>query len=829
MGHRMPSTKPPIFMKNLMLLLLLINLLAISSFAQTIKPSDLVREHQDALQRVDMITINSNRTSYSDFTKLSSYTMLDIDLNILTELRTNSPSAVSMKLPLGETETLDLEMVKVDIFPDDFTVIEEPSGKIIDMDRGTHYRGVIKGTDNSLVSISMYDNEVAGFVSHPKHQGNFVIGRMKGNTKKESTHMIYLDSNMKFEKGITCQTDDQGTSYTREDLEPSASSRALSDCVRLLLEVDYNMYLELGGTAAASNNYMNTLFNGISTIYAGENINTVFSQSIFWNSPSPYSGNDAFSMLGSYQANRNNFNADFANLLTNINFGGYAATINGICATENSRMCVSGVINDIQNVPTYSFDVQIATHEFGHLFGSAHTHGCYWNGNNTQIDDCASVSGNQEGANCYNPNNPIIPNNGGTIMSYCYNNPVGVNFANGFGPQPGNAIRNAVSGGSCLQACGGNEGCSDNELSLLITTDQYPGETTWTVKNNGTTVASGGPYNATNTTFSESICVADGCYTFTINDSYGDGICCAYGNGSYTLTGPNGTVIQNGGDFSSSESTDFCEPSGGSSNCLEINFNNFNVGSYGGNQDQGSSSDLENGNGLVLNNNAWKSIALNYTVTSNTVLEFEFGSTAQGEIHGIGFDNNSGISSGLTFQIYGTQNWGNRDIDYSSIGYWQSFTIPVGSYYTGSFNRLFFTNDHDESPGDGNSYFRSIKIYEGNSCNPSVSNSDIEIATRNGNTAMVNGLPDEEGESLISVYPNPARDIVNVNIISSIEETSVLQIFNIMGQLVNQQKVNLVHGDNIYSLSTEELSSGSYFAKLNINGRNILQKISILK
>ena len=98
------------------------------------------------------------------------------------------------------------------------------------------------------------------------------------------------------------------------------------------------------------------------------------------------------------------------------------------------------------NFPTYSWSVFVITHEFGHLFGSRHTHACVWNGNDTAIDGCA---GNVEG-NCPLPGYPA---NGGTIMSYCHLQSVGINFNLGFGPQPGNVIRNSVNNASCLQPC----------------------------------------------------------------------------------------------------------------------------------------------------------------------------------------------------------------------------------------------------------------------------------------------------------------------------------------------------------------------------------------
>ena len=96
----------------------------------------------------------------------------------------------------------------------------------------------------------------------------------------------------------------------------------------------------------------------------------------------------------------------------------------------------------------------VVTHEMGHLIGSRHTHACVWNGNNTAIDGC---EGQTEGS-CSLPG---YPSGGGTIMSYCHLQSVGINFNNGFGTQPGNVIRNTVANANCLTPCGSGPSCND--------------------------------------------------------------------------------------------------------------------------------------------------------------------------------------------------------------------------------------------------------------------------------------------------------------------------------------------------------------------------------
>jgi hypothetical protein len=246
----------------------------------------------------------------------------------------------------------------------------------------------------------------------------------------------------------------------------------------------------------------------------------------------------------------------------------------------------------------------VSTHELGHLWGSRHTHACVWNGNNTAIDGC---SGSTEGS-CSLPG---YPSQGGTIMSYCHLQSVGINFNEGFGPQPGNVIRNSVANASCTSPCGppsctdgiqnGNETgvdcggpdcpacptcndgiqngsetgvdcggpdcapcpCTGENVTLTLNLDNYPGETTWSITAGGTTYASGGPYSTAGSTEVVVTCLNDGCYDFNIFDSYGDGICCGYGNGSYTLEDASGNVLASGGAFGSSETTNFCVSSGG--------------------------------------------------------------------------------------------------------------------------------------------------------------------------------------------------------------------------------------------------------------------------
>ncbi len=169
-----------------------------------------------------------------------------------------------------------------------------------------------------------------------------------------------------------------------------------------------------------------------------------------------------------------------------------------------------------------------------------------------------------------------------------------------------------------------------------------------------------------------------------------------------------------------------------SGSCDALNFNSYSVVRHDTGQDRGSSTKRDNGATLEIKNNAWKAIEVNYNITSNTVISFDFKSTIEGEIHGILFDNNTTLNhSGdadhkRAFRVHGAQDWGKSNYNtYSGNSSYQSFTIPVGQFYTGQFKYLVFIGDHDASPQNANGFFSNLKIYERGQCDNSGSTCEV--------------------------------------------------------------------------------------------------------
>ena len=540
----------------------------IHSQSTSLKPSDLVAKaiSSNTKQNFTVFSVSSDRSNVRIPKEIESYSLLNVNKSQVNALEATNAGLVTLSIPQEGRADIALELVEVHPFAADFSVKIAPTMETVKVNTGKHYRGIIKGQKSSVAAVSVINGEIIGFISHPMAKGNLVIGKLENDTR----HILYQDDQISSLFSFDCQAKDNTVQYTKEQLRGSSdgSARALSDCVRLYLEVDHDIYLNKGSSVPNVTSFVTGLFNQVSTLYANEQINTVVSEIVVWTVPSPYNGTTSIAMLNAFTAYRQGFNGDLAQLLSYKASGG-VAYVDGLCRSNpDYSMSYAGIQSTYQNVPTYSWSVEVCTHEFGHLFGSQHTHACVWNGNNTAIDGCYTTEGG-----CPNPG---LPSGGGTIMSYCHLTNAGINFSNGFGTQPGNIIRSEVTGAACLQACegdgggngGGNE-CQENVLILNVRTDSYANETTWNIKNSsGTIIYSGGPYSNPNSINTHELCLPTGCYTFSIYDSYGDGICCAYGPGYYNIMQGTTTLIS-GGQFGTSEIKSFCASGSSNPTCTD--------------------------------------------------------------------------------------------------------------------------------------------------------------------------------------------------------------------------------------------------------------------
>ncbi|WP_299311619.1 T9SS type A sorting domain-containing protein [uncultured Aquimarina sp.] len=254
--------------------------------------------------------------------------------------------------------------------------------------------------------------------------------------------------------------------------------------------------------------------------------------------------------------------------------------------------------------------------------------------------------------------------------------------------------------------------------------------------------------------------------------------------------------------------------------CNSIDFNDFTITSFSNQDNAGNFSIESGGDALSLSNNTWKFIGINYNVTANTVIEFDFSSTSQGEIHAVGFENDNSLTSSRYFKVHGTQNYGVTNFDNYSSGT-TTYVIPVGSFYTGSMDRLVFINDNDGGSGN-NSIFSNVKIYEG-SCGGSL------IAERANDFTNVTPILGTEGEGIgaIKMTPNPTRDLFSLNLNSESTVETMISIYTLLGQ--KKYEARLQSGVNNFSANNLGLSSGIYVVKIKSEGEDEIAKKLIVR
>lgn len=411
---------------------------------------------------VNNIWLANENFDKTDLLKSVSKVMpLTIDYNNVAGLLKQNNTAINLTIPGNDGTTYTIELAQYSFLSSTFQVHAmgyNNSDGICDYTPGLYYSGIVAGIPGSVAAFSFFKNEVYGVFSIPG-EGNYVVApnTLTGPSYSfNQNYVLYNDNDLLIkELAPKCATDNLPTRYMNSAAKTTTTlnNNVYNNCsyVRVFEQADYATFLKKGNTTNVTN-YLTALFNNQSTLYRNEGvpimlnyvqIDTVADAYQSMTSTNSVNYLDKFG----YLTQGTMHGSDVAILVSSHsgNMGGVAwleSACTGYYATDSAgpyAFCNITVSTSTSSTafPTYSWDVEVITHEMGHTVGSPHTHACCWNppARNTAIDGCYTLEGS-----CAIPS-PAHPPGGGTIMSYCHLTSVGINFSLGFGQQPGDTIR----------------------------------------------------------------------------------------------------------------------------------------------------------------------------------------------------------------------------------------------------------------------------------------------------------------------------------------------------------------------------------------------------
>ncbi len=392
---------------------------------------------------------------------------LTIDYTAVADMVNRNLTAISLVIPGAGGTTYTVELAQYNPLANDFKVIGHgrDGDKVLPFTPGKYYSGVVKDVPGSVAAFTFYKGEVHGIFSMPG-VGNIVVtpNTLAGTNYENLRYVLYNDRDLKNMQMAGCGSD-RLPSHDELDVASrtttTLNNNIYNNCkqIRLMSIVDFATRTSLGSDVAVIT-YMTSIFNNKAVLYRNEGVLLEFKVLQINTATDEYaalagSSINFLKMLGGVVQNthKTTYGCDVAQLFSTKYPGiGGVAWRPGLCLSYNSgdssgSYAFSGLNGSSSAFPTYSWNVEVSTHELGHVLGSHHTHACVWGPTRTTaIDGCYAIEGG-----CADPGDPSGAV-GGTIMSYCHLvGGVGINFSNGFGTQPGDTVRYriGIQGASC--------------------------------------------------------------------------------------------------------------------------------------------------------------------------------------------------------------------------------------------------------------------------------------------------------------------------------------------------------------------------------------------
>ena len=347
--------------------------------------------------------------------------VLQLDHARFEQLRAEDKQSLELTLPRPTgrdgvaPEWLTFELERFFVHPDVVTVGLTSERGFEEQDYVPQLQTfTLNHNDKVVGTLVLMHDHVLGSFHHDGQQ--FDLTQVEGDV------YAVLDFNKRTNLApFACGVDEAPLKEAVERTEKSTNRANNGGCVEVAIDVDNFTYATYNNVGNATD-WALAQMAGVSAIYTQELGGLFLLQATYvhlWQTPDPMSNftNDAGAMLDNFRStwettpSLDAVQRDVTHLMSkrgNTGTGGIAYL--GVnCSSFAYGFSAVMTSSTTTNINSYSWNLDVVSHELGHNFGSNHTHWCGWPGG--AIDDCYPSEGG-----C--GNGPQVAT--GTIMSYCH-------------------------------------------------------------------------------------------------------------------------------------------------------------------------------------------------------------------------------------------------------------------------------------------------------------------------------------------------------------------------------------------------------------------------